>query len=104
MFRAFSGLNLPSGQAGTTADAAARRLDGIGQVVAELDVPALRTQQDINRALWTLDAAVKCVRAVLAEFREHPAADQLARKSRNLIKRIEQARDEILAQRSVVLN
>jgi CTP:molybdopterin cytidylyltransferase MocA len=104
MFRAFSGLNLQSGQAGTSADAAVRRLDGIGQIVAELDMPALRTQQDINRALWTLDAAVKCIRAVLAEFREHPAADQLARKSRNLIERIERARDEILTQRSVVLN
>jgi CTP:molybdopterin cytidylyltransferase MocA len=104
MFRAFSGLNQQSAQAGTSADAAARRLDGIGQVLAKLDMPALSTQQDINRALWTLDAAVKCIRAVLVEFREHPAADQIARKSRNLIERIEQARDEILTQRSVVLN
>ena len=51
----------------------------------------------MNRALWTLDAASKCVRAVLAEFRTQPSTEQLVRKSRNLIDLIERARDEVVS-------
>ncbi|WP_439363348.1 hypothetical protein ACNJYD_22735 [Bradyrhizobium sp. DASA03005] len=72
-----------------------KRLDGIGHVLSGLDISAIQTQADVNRTLWTLDAASKCVRAVLAEFRTQPATEQLVRKSRNLIDLIERARDQV---------
>ncbi|WP_346656905.1 hypothetical protein [Bradyrhizobium sp. BRP23] len=74
-----------------------KRLDGIGHVLSGLDISAIRTQADVNRTLWTLDAASKCVRAVLAEFRTQPATEQLVRKSRNLIDLIERARDQVVS-------
>lgn len=104
MFSAFSSIDYDSIRARTPADAAAKRLDGIGHVLSDLDISAIQTQDDVNRTLWTLDAAIKCVRAVVAEFRVQPATEQLIRKSRNLIDLIEQARDEVLNYRGTVLN
>ncbi|RXT42196.1 hypothetical protein [Bradyrhizobium betae] len=103
MFSAFSSIDYHSMRANTPADAAANRLDGIGHVLSDLDLSAIQTQGDMTRALWTLDAAAKCIRAVLAEFRVQPATDQLARKSRYLIELIEQARDEVLNYRGTVV-
>lgn len=97
MFSAFSSIGHNSVQAHTPIDTAVKRLDGIGHVLSGLDISAIRTQADVNRTLWTLDAANKCVRAVLAEFRTQPATDQLVRKSRNLIDLIERARDQVLS-------
>ncbi|WP_348522394.1 MULTISPECIES: hypothetical protein [Bradyrhizobium] len=74
-----------------------KRLDGIGHVLSGLDISAIQTQDDMNRTLWTLDAASKCVRAVLAEFRTQPATEQLVRKSRHLIDLIERARDQVVS-------
>lgn len=104
MFSAFSSIDYHSIRTRTPADAAAKRLDGIGQVLSDLDISAIQTQDNITRALWTLDAAAKCIRAVLAEFREQPATEHLVRKSRNLIELIEQARDEVLNHGGTVLN
>ncbi|MDX3968527.1 MAG: hypothetical protein QHD01_18280 [Bradyrhizobium sp.] len=92
MFSAFSSIDDE-----TPADTAVKRLDGIGHVLSGLDIAAIQTQDDMNRTLWTLDAASKCVRAVLAEFRTQPAAEQLLRKSRNLIDLIERARDQVVS-------
>ncbi|SEM66916.1 hypothetical protein [Bradyrhizobium sp. OK095] len=103
MFSAFSSIDYYSMRASTPADAAANRLDGIGHVLSDLDLSAIQTQGDMTRALWTLDAAAKCIRAVLAEFRLQPATDQLVRKSRALIDLIEQARGEVLNYRGTVL-
>lgn len=97
MFSAFSSIDHHSKQTGTPTDTAVKRLDGIGHVVSDLDISGIRTQDDVNRTLWTLDAADKCVRAVLAEFRTQPATEQLARKSRNLIDLIERARDQVVS-------
>nr|WP_025035643.1 hypothetical protein [Bradyrhizobium sp. DOA9] len=96
MFSAFSSIDV-SIQARTPTDAAAKRLDGIGHVLSGLDISGIQTQADVNRTLWTLDAASKCVRAVLAEFRTQPATEQLVRKSRNLIDLIERARDQVVS-------
>lgn len=96
MFSAFRSID-HSAQIRTPTDAAEKRLDGIGHVLSDLDIAAIKTQDDVNRALWTLDAASKCVRAVLAEFRTQPATEQLVRKSRNLIDLIERARDEVVS-------
>ncbi|MFT4117572.1 hypothetical protein [Bradyrhizobium sp.] len=95
MFSAFSGIDYDSIRPRTPVDAAMKRLDGIGQVLSGLDISAIKTQDDMARALWTLDAANKCIRAVLAEFRTQPATEQLVRKSRNLMDLIERARDEV---------
>ena len=103
MFSAFSSVDYHSIRTQTPADAAAKRLDGIGHVLSDLDLSTIQTQGDMTRALWTLDAAAKCVRAVLAEFHAQPATEQLVRKSRTLIDLIEQARDEVLNHRGAVL-
>lgn len=92
MFSAFSSIDDK-----TLTDTAVKRLDGIGHVLSGLDILAIQTQDDMNRTLWTLDAATKCVRAVLAEFRTQPATEQLVRKSRNLIDLIERARDQVVS-------
>ncbi|MEY9184035.1 hypothetical protein ABIG06_005611 [Bradyrhizobium sp. USDA 326] len=97
MFSAFSSIDYHSVQAQAPADTAVKRLDGIGQVLSGLDILAIQTQDDVNRTLWTLDAASKCVHAVLAEFRTQPATEQLVRKSRNLIDLIERARDQVVS-------
>ncbi|MDA9421847.1 MULTISPECIES: hypothetical protein [Bradyrhizobium] len=97
MFSAFSSIDHHSVRSRTPTDTALKRLDGIGHVLSGLDISAIRTQDDVNRTLWTLDAASKCVRAVLAEFRTQPATEQLVRKSRNLIDLIERARDEVVS-------
>ncbi|MFK4508244.1 hypothetical protein [Bradyrhizobium daqingense] len=97
MFSAFSSIDYHSIQAGTPTDNAVKRLDGIGHVLSDLDISGIQTQDDVNRTLWTLDAANKCVRAVLADFRTQPATDQLARKSRTLIDLIERARDQLVS-------
>lgn len=95
MFSAFSRIDCDSMDARTPVEAAAKRLDGIGHVLSDLDIAAIHTRDDVNRTLWTLDAASKCVRAVLAEVRTQPATEQLVRKSRNMIDLIERARDEV---------
>ncbi|WP_448032855.1 hypothetical protein [Bradyrhizobium liaoningense] len=97
MFSAFSSIDYHSVQAQTPTDTAVKRLDGIGHVLSGLDILAIQTQDDVNRTLWTLDAASKCVRAVLAEFRTQPATEQLVRKSRNLIDLIECARNQVVS-------
>ena len=103
MFDAFSSIDYHSIRTQTPADAAAKRLDGIGHVLSDLDLSAIQTQSDMTRALWTLDAAAKCIRAVLAEFRVQPATEQLVGKSRTLIDLIEQAREEVSSYRGTVL-
>jgi hypothetical protein len=95
LFSQFSDIDYHSIRAQTPVDAAAKRLDGIGQVLSDLDISTIRTQDDLNRTLWTLDAAGKCVRAVLAEFRAQASTEQIVRKSRFLMDSIERARDEI---------
>ncbi|RXH02611.1 hypothetical protein EAS61_04020 [Bradyrhizobium zhanjiangense] len=97
MFSAFSSVDYHSIQARTPTDRAVKRLDGIGLVLSDLDISGIQTQDDVTRMLWTLDAANKCVRAVLAEFRTQPATEQLARKARNLIDLIERARDQVVS-------
>lgn len=97
MFSAFRSIDHDSAQIRTPTDAAEKRLDGIGHVLSGLDIAAIKTQEDVNRTLWTLDAASKCVRTVLAEFRTQPATEQLVRKSRNLIDLIERARDQVVS-------
>ncbi|WGD49218.1 hypothetical protein QA641_26695 [Bradyrhizobium sp. CB1650] len=99
MFSAFSSIEYHSTGTRTPADAAVRRLDGIGHVLADLDMSAIHTQDEMTRALWTLETADKCIRAILAEFRTEPATDQLVRTSRNLIDQIELARDEVTSHR-----
>ncbi|QIO34700.1 hypothetical protein [Bradyrhizobium sp. 1(2017)] len=97
MFSAFSSIDYHSIRAATPTESAVKRLDGIGHVLSDLDISGIQTQDDVNRTLWTLDAANKCVRAVLAEFRTQPGTEQLARKSRYLIDLIERARDEVVS-------
>jgi hypothetical protein len=76
-------------------ETALRRLQGIGEVLSSLDVTRLRSPQEATRALWTLDAANKCIRAVLADVRAEPATEQLISKSERLIGLIELARTEV---------
>jgi hypothetical protein len=78
------------------AEIAIRRLDGIGDILSDLNVSGLRTQEEMARALLTLDTANKCIRAIMAEFRTEPATEQMIRKSERLIGLIELARGEVI--------
>lgn len=98
MFSAFSNIDYKSIQAKTPAETAVKRLNGIGEVLSGLDISAIHTQDDMARALWTLDTADKCVRMILAEFRTERSKD-VVRKAKSLIDMIEVARDEVSAYR-----
>ncbi len=77
------------------ADTAIKRLDGIEDILSELDVSRLRTPEEMTRTLWTLDTASKCIRAIMAEFRTEPATEQMLRKSERLAHLIELVRREV---------
>ncbi|MCK1383436.1 hypothetical protein [Bradyrhizobium sp. 21] len=95
MFNAFSSIDTHANRARTPSEAAAKRLDGIGHVLSDLDLAGVRTQDDLTRTLLTLDIADKCIRSIRAEFRTEVASDRLARKAENLTALIERARDEL---------
>lgn len=95
MFSAFSSIDYRSIRANTPAETAVKRLNGIGEVLSSLEISAIHTQDEMTRALWTLDTADKCIRMILTEFRTAPAKEQVARKAKSLIDAIELARDEI---------
>jgi hypothetical protein len=94
MFSAFSSIDYHSIRASTPAETAVKRLNGIGEVLSGLDIPAIHTQDDMAHALWTLDTADKCIRMILTEFRTERTKD-VVRKAESLIDSIEVARDEI---------
>lgn len=98
MFSAFSSIDYQSIQAKTPAETAVKRLNGIGEVLSGLDISAIHTQDDMARALWTLDTADKCVRMILTEFKTERTKD-VARKAKSLIDLIEAARDQVSAYR-----
>ncbi|WP_027532255.1 hypothetical protein [Bradyrhizobium sp. WSM3983] len=93
-FSAFSSIDYQSIQANTPAETAVKRLNGIGEVLSGLDIPAIHSQDDMARALWTLDAADKCIRMILTEFRTERTKD-VVREAKRLIDLIEAARDEV---------
>jgi hypothetical protein len=94
MFSAFSSIDYHSIRANTPAETAVKRLTGIGEVLSALGVSAIQTQDDMARALWTLDTADKCIRLILTEFRTERGTE-VVRKAKSLISLIELARDEI---------
>lgn len=94
MFSAFSSIDYQSIQAKSPAETAVKRLNGIGEVLSRLDISAIHTQDDMARALLTLDTADKCVRMILTEFRTEPTKD-VVREATSLIDLIEAARDEV---------
>ncbi|MBC9879116.1 hypothetical protein G8O24_17385 [Bradyrhizobium sp. INPA01-394B] len=93
-FSAFSSIDYQSIRANTPAETALKRLNGIGEVLSGLDISAIQSQQDMARALWTLDTADKCVRMILTEFRTERTKEVL-REANSLIDLIEAARDEV---------
>lgn len=95
MFNAFSSLDYRSIRANTPAETAVKRLNGIGEVLSSLDISTIQTQDDMTRALWTLETADKCIRMIVSEFRTAPAKEQVVRKAKSLVDAIEHARDEI---------
>ena len=94
MFSAFSSIDYQSIRANTPAETAVKRLTGIGEVLSGLDISAIHTQDDMARALWTLDTADKCIRTILTEFRTERTTE-IAREAKSLSGLIELARDEI---------
>ena len=94
MFSAFSSIDYQSIRASTPAETAVKRLSGIGEVLSSLDLSAIRSQDDMARALWTLDTADKCIRMILTEFRTERTKD-VVREAESLIDLIEAARDEV---------
>ncbi|MDI3564732.1 hypothetical protein [Bradyrhizobium sp. Arg816] len=72
--------------------AAIVRLDGLTNVLSELDGENLRTQDDMRHALWVLDLANKCVRIILRDFADDPNIRQLARHAEELTASVEEAR------------
>ena len=94
LFSAFSRIDYQSIRASTPAETAVKRLNGIGEVLSGLDISAIRTQDAIARALWTLDTADKCVRMILTEFRTERTRD-VVHQAERLIDLIEAARDKV---------
>jgi hypothetical protein len=94
MFSAFSSIDYRSIRASTPAETAIKRLNGIGEVLSGLDISAIHTQDDMARALRTLDTAGKCIRMILTEFRTERTRD-VVREATRLVDMIEAARDEI---------
>ncbi|MCK1717042.1 hypothetical protein [Bradyrhizobium sp. 141] len=101
MSNAFSSIDYRSIRANTPAETAVKRLNGIGEVLSDLDISAIHTQADMTRALLTLDTADKCIRMILTEFRTAPAREEIVRKAKSLVDLIELARDEISNNRDV---
>ena len=94
MFSAFSSIDYHSIRAKTPAEMAIKRLTGIGEVLSGIDISAIHTQDDMARALLTLDTADKCIRTILTEFRTERTAE-VVREATSLISLIELARDEL---------
>jgi hypothetical protein len=94
MFGAFSSIDYQSIRDRTPAETAVKRLNGIGEVLSSLDISSIHSQDDMARALLTLDTADKCIRMILAEFRTERTKD-VVREAKSLIALIELARDEI---------
>ena len=94
MFSAFSSIDSQSMRASTPGETAVKRLNGIGEVLSGLDMAAIHTQDDMARALRTLDTADKCIRMILTEFRTERTKD-VVRGAKSLIDLIQAARDEI---------
>ena len=94
MFSAFSSIDYRSIRASTPAEAAVKRLNGIGEVLSGLDMSAIQTQNDMSRALLTLDTADKCIRTILTEFRTERTTE-VVREATSLMSLIELARDEL---------
>ena len=103
MFSAFSSIDYQSIRASTPSETAVKRLNGIGEVLSSLDIAAIRSQDEMARALWTLDTADKCIRMILADFRTERTTD-VVRQARSLIDLIEAARDEVSGYRNKVLS
>jgi hypothetical protein len=93
-FSAFSSIDYQSIRAKTPAETAIKRLSGIGEVLSGLDITTIHSQDDMARALRTLDTADKCIRMILTEFRTERTRD-VTREANRLIDSIELARDEI---------
>jgi hypothetical protein len=94
VFNAFSRIDSHSIRARTPAETAVKRLNGIGEVLSGLDISAIRTEDDMARALWTLETADKCIRMILAEFRTERTT-VVVREAKSLIALIDRARDEL---------
>jgi hypothetical protein len=93
-FSAFSSIDYQSIRAKTPAETAIKRLSGIGEVLSGLDIATMHSQDDMARALRTLDTADKCIRMILTEFKSERTKDVI-REANRLIDSIELARDEI---------
>ena len=100
VFSAFSSIDYHSIRASTPAETAVKRLNGLGEVLSGLDISAIRTQDDMDHALWALDTADKCIHMILSEFRTERTTE-VAREAKRLIDLIERARDEISDHRDV---
>ena len=72
--------------------AAVVRLDGLTDVLSELDGENLRTEDDLRRALWILDLANQCVRIILRDFADDTNIPQLARRAEELTASVAEAR------------
>lgn len=94
MFSAFSSIDYHSIRANTPAEMAIKRLTGIGEVLSGIDISAIHTQDDMARALLTLDTADKCIRTILTEFRTERTTE-VVREATSLMSLIELARDEL---------
>ena len=104
MFSAYSSSGHHHTKSRTPSEAALKRLDGIGEVLASLDLASVETQTDMTRACYTLDIAEQCIRAVLAEFRTMSVSEQVAHKSEDLMDLIEHARDGLTGWRGKSLS
>ncbi len=79
----------------TASLAVAKRLDAIGGVVSSLDLTALRSRDDVTRALCMLDFANQCIEVVLKEIESSLVRGSLSDQSERLMQLIELTRNEV---------
>jgi hypothetical protein len=88
-------INFPRGRGRPAFHPAARRLQGLTNVLSDLHGVDLQSQQDMRRALWILDLTNRCVQIVLSDFKDDPSILELTRQAEELINSVATARQMV---------
>lgn len=85
-------INFPRRQEHRPLHPAVVRMQGLANVLSDLDALNLRTQDDMRRALWILDLTNRCVQIILTDFEDDPQIREFVRQAEELTASIERAR------------
>src|SRR6478735_3768021 len=71
------------------------KLQGLATVMSGLAGANLRSQDDMERALWILDLTNRCIQVILSDFRDDPSFDKLIERAGELADSVECARQMV---------